>query len=125
MKTLSVRFEESPDDEIVLRLSPVPTGELLRIMDLMSELLLTRESLAVLCEAFAPFVESWTYPEDIDADGLLARDFNQLYVVVNHWVREVRDAPPPLLLGSSGGAPSEGQATSPTPSPEPSSSTSS
>ena len=99
MKTLGIRFEEAPDDEYVVRISPVPTSDLLAIIDLLAKLNLTRESVDALADAFRPYVVS-------GADDLLALDFNVFYGIVNGWVSGVRDAPLPLPLRSSDGGPS-------------------
>ena len=107
MKTLSVRFKEMPGEEIVVRLSPVPTVDLLNIAELIAKLRLSRQSVRAMATAFAPYVVSWSYPEPVGVDGLLARDFNVLYATVNAWIGGVRDAPRPLPLRSSDGEPSE------------------
>ena len=107
MKTLTLRFDDWPDDEIVVRIQPVPTADLLDIWEQLRKVRLNQESMRELAERFVPFVESWTFPEPTDADGLMARDFNLFYAIVGSWVSGVRDAPLPLLRAPSDGEPSE------------------
>jgi hypothetical protein len=123
MKTLTIEFEEFPGETVEVRISPVPVMDFFKVQNAGRGLRVAEESFTELATAFAPFVESWTFPEPLGVEGLLARDYNWFIAVVNLWIKGVRDVPLPLPLTSSSGEPLEDPTTSPESSPEPSSST--
>lgn len=124
MKTLTIEFEEFPGETVEVRISPVPVMDFFKVQNAGRALRVAEESFTDLATVFAPFVESWSFPEPVGVEGLLARDYNWFIAVVNLWIKGVRDVPLPLPLTSSDGEPSE-DPTSPESSAEPSSSTAS
>ena len=121
--TATLVFYEYPDDEIVVRLSPIPMRayfDLLADYDAAN----TAPAYAALFERFVGLglLVSWTFPEPCDVDGFMARDFKLGLAIVKQWIVGVRDVPLPLPRSASGGTPSTPEASPPS-STEPSSST--
>ena len=114
MRTKTIEFEEYPDDTIVVRVSPVPVDDLFTVLDAFTQFR-TREGFVALVEAFAPFLESWTFPEPADAEGLRKRDINLVLAIVREWREGVGEVPLPLPRRSSDGGPSEAPQESPSP----------
>ena len=107
MKTLTIEFDEFPDEHVELIISPVAMGDLLDVIGRMSSVEMTREAVGELMALVAPYVASWTYPEPLGLEGLMARDFGWIISVVDAWVDGVRDVPRPLPRASSAGTPSK------------------
>lgn len=128
-KIAVIEFGDYPDEWVRVRLG-VPMRDYEAIVDA-AEACLRRflpEELRALRAAVLPVIDSWSYPEPVDADGLAERDPNWLLAVVREWATAVRRVPLPLPARSSDGAPSEDQTAdspSPEPSPEPNSTTTS
>lgn len=123
--TATLVFDEYPDDEIVVRLSPVPMRHYFALVEKWD----AAERLGDYAALFREFAEaglliSWTFPEPCDVDGFLARDFKLGVAIVREWIQGVRDVPLPLPRSASAGTPSTPEA-SPSNSPEPTSSTAS
>lgn len=122
MANLTLVFDEYPDDEIVLRISPVPMGDYFDIIELYDGAMETSDLTKVraLFDRFAPVaLVSWSFPEPATAEGLYRRDFKLASALVAQWLKGVRDVPRPLPLMSSDGTASMRE-TSPSPSSEPS-----
>ena len=105
-RTLRLTFEEYPDDEIVLRLSPVPMTVFFDIVERFDRA--QAGTLADKLDLFRSFgdaglVESWSYPEPTNGDGLLARDFGLAIQIVSQWLEGVGQVPRPLPPSASGG----------------------
>lgn len=107
MKTLTIEFDDFPDDRVVVVISPVAMGDLLDIIDRMSHVSMTREDIGGLLGLVVPYVESWTWPEPVSVEGFMVRDFSWNIALVNAWVDGVRDVPRPLPRASTAGTPSE------------------
>ena len=107
MKTATIVFDEYPDDEVTVILSPVPVATYFDIIEKANTLRFDPAEFRALFEQFAPFIDSWTFPEPTDADGLLAQDYNLGLAIIREWAREVRSVPLPLRLTPSDGTPSE------------------
>ena len=110
-----LEFEEYPDDEVRVRITGVSVRDFGAIVDAFNEALgrFMPEPIGKLCDLFAPYLDSWTFDEPADADGLRERDVNLLFAIVREWVTGVRQVPLPLRLRSSDGEPSEDPTTSP------------
>jgi hypothetical protein len=104
--TATLTLEDDTGSSVVVRISPVPVGVLYDVEARARRLPRTRAQFDALADAFLPFVESWTYPEPVDRDGLAARDINLALAIVHGWLRGVASAPLPLLRTSSDGEPS-------------------
>lgn len=120
MDTASIRFEDEPEQETVLRISGVPLRLLFDIQE--RPIRLIRADLTWLAEQLAPYLVSWTYPEPADATGLLERDPNWLVALRREWIRAIAEVPLPLAVRSSDGGAFQQPPTSPTSSSTPSSS---
>lgn len=123
-----IEFEEYPDEWVRVRLTGASVRLYNAIIEAFNEAVVRwmPEPIEKLCDAIAPFLDSWSYPEAADGDGLRERDPAFVFAIARAWVREVRDVPLPLPRKSSDGAPSEDQTAdspAPQPSPTPSSTT--
>lgn len=105
-RTMTLVFDEYPDDEIVLRLSPIPLGEffaLAKDFDALSE----KGSGVDIPEFMRRFgdlaLASWSFPEPATGDGLLTRDFNLALAIMAEWFSGVRNVPLPLPRKPSAG----------------------
>ncbi|CAB4173624.1 hypothetical protein UFOVP1028_38 [uncultured Caudovirales phage] len=121
MDTATLVFEEYPDDEIVVRLSPVPMRDYFGL----AQQLDAASSAADYTALFGAFVDagvlvSWTFPEPCDLPGMMARDFKLNLAIIRQWIAGVRSVPLPLPRRPSGGTPSTPEASPPS-STEPSS----
>jgi hypothetical protein len=114
VRTKTVEFEEYPDDSYVVRVSPVAVDDLFAVLDAFARFR-TREGFIELTEMFAPFIESWTHPEPVDAAGLRRRDINLVLALIREWREGVGEVPLPLPRRSSDGEPSEAPPESPSP----------
>lgn len=110
-----IEFEEYPDEWTRVRISDVSVRDFGAVIAAFNEAArrFMPEPIEKLCELFAPYIDSWSYPEPVDADGLLSRDVNLLLALVREWVTGVRSVPLPLRLRSSDGEPSADPTTSP------------
>lgn len=106
-----LEFEEYPDEWTRVRISGVSVRAFEEIVDAGNQAgsTLRPEHFRALCDVFAPFVDSWSYPETPDAAGLVERDMNLLLGFVRSWVTGVREAPLPLPRRPSATAPSESE----------------
>jgi hypothetical protein len=120
-----IEYDEMPDEWVRVRLGGVPIRDFNAIVDAYNEAAFRYmpEPIGALCDAFAPMLDSWSYPEPPDGDGLRSRDVNHLFALVRDWVKEVRNVPLPLRRRPSDTEPSESE--SPSNSTEPSSTTTS
>lgn len=111
-----LEFEDLPD--VRVRISPVPFGQFNAIYDLYlaAEEFRTPDRVGPMVDAFAPFLDSWEYPEPATREGLDAREVPFLCAVVREWIQGVRRVPRPLPRRSFDGEPSEDPTTSPEPS---------
>ena len=100
-KTLTIEFDDFPDERVVVVVSPVAMGDFLDVVDRMSHVGMNREDVGGLLDLLVPYVESWTYPEPLTVEGFMVRDFGWIVAVVNAWVDGVRDVPRPLPRASS------------------------
>lgn len=116
MDTARLEFGEYPDDWVVVRISGVSVREFGRVIGAFNDAALRfmPEPVEALCDTFAPYLDSWSFPEPADAEGLRDRDVNLLLAIVREWVTGVRQVPLPLPLRSSAGEQSEDPTTSPT-----------
>ena len=110
-----IEFEEHPDEWTRVRVSGVSVRDFGAVVEAYNEAArrFMPEPVDALCDKFAPFLDSWSYPEDTTADGLRERDVNLLLAIVREWVTGVRSVPLPLPRRSSDGEPSEDPTTSP------------
>jgi hypothetical protein len=123
VKTITIEFDEYPDQEIVARLSPVPLDTFDAIVDAYLEAAeIIAEKVRALAELFGPLLVSWSFPEPADAAGLGARDPNLIVAIVGQWILGVRTVPLPLPVRSSAGVLSR-KARNQRRSPKPSSAT--
>lgn len=107
-KILVLTFDEYPDDEVRVLLSPVPLSAYHAVIEAY-KLAITQalaDDVIAMCDVFAPLLRAWTFPEPPTREGMNARDPNLLIGIVGEWIRGVRMAPAPLAQRSSGGAPS-------------------
>jgi len=111
-----IEFEDYPDEWVRVRLTGVSVQRFGDLVNAYNDAALRfmPEPVDRLCELFAPLVDSWSYDEDVNVDGLRARDVNMLLALVREWVTGVRSVPLPLPKRSSGGEPPEDPTTSPT-----------
>lgn len=103
-----IEFEECPEQEFRVRLSPVPLSAYESITDAFVAVVssMLPENTRALGAAFAA-----VYDGDV-----AALDVNVFLALVREWLREVRTAPLPLRLRSSDGEPSvDPEADSPSP----------
>ena len=107
MKTLTIEFDEFPDQSVTVQIQPVPMLVFLDVIDKMANMTLDVAPFEALAQQFVPFIESWTFPEPVSIQGLLSLDFGMVIAVVNAWIEGVRDVPRPLPLTSTAGTPSE------------------
>jgi hypothetical protein len=109
LATITLENGEDPAPEMAVRISGVPVRVFYGISGQL-ENVRTLDDFRALAEAFAPFIESWSYPEPVGVEGLLDRDINDLLAFVRAWQRGVASAPIPLARRSSDGEPSEASA---------------
>jgi len=103
-RTLTLVFDEYPDEEIVLRTAPVPMSDYLAIAGLWDESRRKGGDLIGLMRRFGDVaLVSWTFPEPATGEGMMARDLNLGIALVAHWMKGVRDVPLPLPVPSSAG----------------------
>lgn len=109
-----IEFEDYPDEWTRVRLGGVSVREFGDVIEKFNEAVVRYmpEPIAALCEAFGPFIDSWSYPEEPGAEGLREREPGLVFAIVRSWVRGVRDVPLPLPRRSSDGDPSEDPTTS-------------
>lgn len=108
MTELVLAFEEYPDDEIRVRLTPVSITTYFDIADAYgSGTWQGRDEVKAMYAAFAPVLLSWTFEPPATADGLAEIDSKLSFAIVDQWLREVRKVPAPLPLRSSDTTPSE------------------
>ena len=117
MKVVEIALEDE-GEQIVARLSPVPLREFGEIVDLFGQALAGRwpDALRPLYAAWAPFVVSWSFPDDPTAETLEGQDATIVLAAIRAWITGVRRAPLPLLVTSSGIAPSREASTNRRPS---------
>ena len=120
-----IEFDEYPDEWVRVRLTGASVRLYNAVVETFNESVVRwmPEPIERLCDAIAPFLDSWSYPETADGEGLRERDPPFVFAVARAWVREVRDVPLPLPRKSSDGEASEDP--SPESSTTPSSTTSS
>jgi len=111
MDTLTVEFEQYPDAEFVLRLSPVPMTTYWDIGEYKADW--SREAFTGLIALMEPLVVSTPVP-------LAEVDPNILIALRNHWLTEVATLPLPLPRTSSDTAPPKAKSRNPRPSNAPS-----
>lgn len=118
-----IEFEEYPDVEVRVRLTGASVRAYNAVIEAFNEAMMRwmPEPIEKLCDVIAPFLDSWSFPEPADADGLREREPAFVFAIARAWVREVRDVPLPLPRKSSDGDTSEDP--SPESSPTPSSTT--
>lgn len=106
-----VEFDDYPDDWVRVRLSGVSIRAFERVVDAGNKAGITTRPAAFreLADLFAPFVDSWSFPEEPSADALLDRDMNFLLATVKAWVSGVREVPLPLPRRPSDTALSESE----------------
>lgn len=103
-----IEFEDYPEQEFRVRLSPIPMSTFEAVTDAFVAVVqsMLPENTRALRDAFA---------QVYDGD-LSALDVNVFLALVREWLREVRTAPLPLRLRSSDGEPSaDPEADSPNP----------
>lgn len=98
-----VEFEEYPDEWVRLRISGVSMRGYEAIVAAASELVerFMPEQLQALRAAILPVIDSWSFADQIDEDGLAERDPNWLLAVAREWLTGVRGVPLPLRVRSS------------------------
>lgn len=111
-KTATIEFDEYPDEEIVVRIAPIPLDDYFGVLEDIEEL----ASADAIRAAFRRFADlalvSWTFPEPATGEGMLRRDMNLGLAVIRQWAREVREVALPLPRASSGGGRSARRKTS-------------
>lgn len=109
-----LEFEEYPDEWVRVRVSGVSVRDFGKVIAAYNDAAgrFMPEPIETLCDTFAPYLDSWSFPEPADADGLRERDVNLLLAIVREWVAGVRQVPLPLRQRSSDGDTSEDLTTS-------------
>lgn len=118
-RTSVLEFEDYPGEAITVRLSPISLevyGEIFLGFEAAAKFARPAE-IGKLCDAFAPALVSWTFPAPADRKGMDTLDPNLLLAIAGSWIQEVRLAPLPLRVKSSGTAPSTGD-SAPSPAAE-------
>jgi hypothetical protein len=105
-----LEFEDYPDHEIVVQISPVPVRSYFEIVTPLRTLRHSAESFQALFEKFEPYLVRWTFEQPATAEGLMDVDFKLSIAIIQQWSKGVRDVPLPLPLSASDGTPSEPQA---------------
>jgi hypothetical protein len=100
-KTLTIEFDDFPDERVVVVVSPVAMGDFLDVVARMASVGLNREDIGGLLLTFVPYVESWSYAEPLTVEGFMVRDFGWIVAVLDAWTDGVRDVPRPLPRASS------------------------
>ena len=100
-----IEFEEYPEQEFRVRLSPVPLSEFEAITEAFVGVIgaMLPDNTRALTVAFGPFYDG----------DLTTLDVNVFLALVREWLREVRTAPLPLRARSSDGEQSVDLTTSP------------
>lgn len=106
-----VEFDDYPEDWIRVRISGVSVRVFEHVVDAGNKAGVTSRptDFRALADVFAPFVESWSFPEEPSAETLLDRDMNLLLATVKAWVTGVREVPLPLPRRPSDTTPSESE----------------
>lgn len=108
-----LEFEDLP--EVRVRIAPVPFGTFNALFELYvaADNYRMPDEVKAMCDAFAPFLDSWGYPEPATREGMDAREVAVLVAIVREWIQGVRTVPRPLPRRSSDGEKSETPPTSP------------
>lgn len=118
MKTATITFpDDYPDATVEVVVSPVPVAAYWDIVARLNEFRPSRDAFEGLATDFAPFLSAWSFDAPADVTGLMATDYNLILGIVQAWAVEVRDAPLPLSVRSSGIAKSKASRRRPLPEP--------
>lgn len=112
MRVLEIALEDE-GEQIVARQSGVSLRTFNEIIGLWNAAVAGKwpDDLRPLYAAWAPLIESWSFPEKPSAEALEGRDPNVVMAAILAWVKGVRNVPLPLLQTSSGTAPSREPST--------------
>jgi len=117
MRTVRLVFDEYPDDEVVLRVSPIPMEDYFGVLEDWAKLRSDNADAAEMVALFGRFADlalvSWSFPEPATAEGMKRRDVNLGLAMMGQWLEQVGRVPLPLPLGSSGSEPSPEDSTPP------------
>jgi hypothetical protein len=99
-----IEFEDYPDEWTKVRIGGLTIREYEGIYDAANEAAraMSPEHLSTLREKLAVVLDSWSYDEPCDADGLRDRDPNWMLALAREWVVGVRRVPLPLPRRSFG-----------------------
>jgi len=112
-KVYRVEVDDGPDAGFWMRVRSVPTGQLMKIIEMSQSATTDTASAGRLFEAFAAALVEWNLEDDgpdgedrpvpATLDGLYSQDFDFALDLVMRWQEAIAGVPPPLPGASSSG----------------------